>query len=516
MTPAPGDIYVVHNSRLDAYTAVQVTHVGGENRAGLLAVLTLDWLGKSLPDDAALDAMRPGSFDFMFWNAHRQHLWLQGPVPQRFQHVGRREPLVTADTQSFGGGWPDGDTHFLQRRWDAIDADVRARFKTAAREERHDKTVVLEAGGLALTRSTGRVNGKVLSALASLADLDALPLLTTVEADAPVPGLLPWLRTRPTINELILSGQDTPVIDLRGTNLGRVAIDMTGVREIHLNDGLDTLTLNGTASADLVVHGEDNGRWLTVNLQAVAPVWSGLPEVSSLNLHGVKSLDANDIVQAFPRLQDLRIWGAPGILQGLERLAALKSLSTLMLNDVFPPADAALPGPSAWPALAMLWLTSVPADLAAAAKKAYKAETARGLNLSVRQPRKPEWLAANLDNPFREWDGSEFVTSAQAKKAAMLYRKARTDALKLAADMATQAGPLADALRPVVLAYTEGFNAMDRRSSFIETVEREQIYMALMGIVDAVEAKRREVAGDGIDALDRARVEEAMDEVREF
>jgi hypothetical protein len=154
--------------------------------------------------------------------------------------------------------------------------------------------------------------------------------------------------------------------------------------------------------------------------------------------------------------------------------------------------------------------------LAAAAKKAYKAETARGLNLSVRQPRKPEWLAANLDNPFREWDGSEFVTSAQAKKAATLYRKARTDALKLAADMATQAGPLADALRPVVLAYTEGFNAMDRRSSFIETVEREQIYMALMGIVDAVEAKRREVAGDGIDALDRARVEEAMDEVREF
>jgi len=516
MTPAPGDIYVVHNSRLDAYTAVQVTHVGGENRAGLLAVLTLDWLGKGLPDDAALDAMRPGSFDFMFWNAHRQHLWLQGPVPSRFQHVGRREPLVTADTQSFGGGWPDGDTHFMQRRWDAIDADVRARFKTAAREGRHDKTVVLEAGGLALTRSSGRVNGKVLSALASLAELDALPLLTTVEADAPIPGLMPWLRTRPTINELILSGQDTPVIDLRGTNLTRAAIDMTGVREIHLNDGLDTLTLNGTASADLVVHGEDNGRWLTVNLKAVAPVWSGLPEVSALNLHGVKSLDANDIVQAFPRLQDLRIWGAPGILQGLEGLAALKSLSTLMLNDLFPPADAALPGPSAWPELAMLWLTSVPADLAASVKKAYKAETARGLNLSVRQPRKPEWLAADMDNPFREWDGSEHITAAQAKKAAALYRKTRGDAMKAAAAHAADAQGLRSAMSDIVRAYTEGFNALDRRTGFIETVERDQIYVALMGILDAAQAKVTEAAGDGAATLDRDALDRAVDEVRDW
>lgn len=516
MTPAPGDIYVVHNHRLDAYTAVQVTHVGSKDSPDLLAVLTLDWTGRALPDEAALDAMRPACFDFMFWNGYRQHLWLPGPVPRRFKRVGRREPLVPGEVRSYGGGWPDGDTHDLQRRWDTIDADVRARFKAAANADKPDTTLVLQTDAYPVTRATRRLNTRALLLAESLAVFDELSVLTTVEADAPVPALLPWLRTRPTINELILSGQDTAVIDLRGTNLLRASVDVTGVRELYLNDGLGTLTLTGQAGADLVIHGEDDGRWLTLHLHAAAPLWSGLRDLRALSMNGVKSLDASDIVQAFAQLEELRLWGAPGVVQGLERLADLSTLSCLMLNDLFPPAGTALPGPAAWPLLESLWLTSVPAELASAVKTAYKGQAKRGLTLSVRQPRKPEWLAANLDNPFREWDGSDFITAAQARKAATLYRKARADALKLASDLATQPGPLADALRPVVHAYTEGFNAMDRRAGFIETVEREQIYVALMGILDAVEARRREAAGGAVDPLDCDAVAQAMDDVREF
>lgn len=524
MTPAPGDIYVVHNNRLDAYAAVQVTQVGSADKAGLLAVLTLDWTGRELPDAAALATMRPASFDFMFWNARRQHLWLNGPVPRRFQHAGRREPLVEETVKSYGGSWPDGDMHYLQRRWDGIDADIRARFKAAAHGDAVDQTVVLKVGDYPVTRATRRLGTQaLLQALAQgrpqanpLAVFDALPVLTAIDADAPIPGLLPWLRTRPTINELTLSGQDTPVIDLRGTSIMRASIDVTGVRELYLNDGLATLTLTGAASPDLSIQAEDDGRWLTLHLRAEAPAWSGLRGLTALSLHGVKSLDAGDIVRAFPQLDDLRIDGAPGVLEGLDRLADLGALRSLALTDLFPPPGATLPGPAAWPSLEWLWLASVPAELAASVKAAYKSEARRGLSLNVRQPRKPEWLAANLDNPFREWDGSEHITAAQAKKAATLYRKARTDALALAAEFATQPGPLAEALRAVAQTYTQGFNALDRRTGFIETVERDQIYVALMGILDAVESKRREVAGDGIEPLARDRVAQAMDDVREF
>lgn len=72
-----------------------------------------------------------------------------------------------------------------------------------------------------------------------------------------------------------------------------------------------------------------------------------------------------------------------------------------------------------------LRLTSLPEDAAKAIKQAYKPKVKQGLNLSIRQPRKPEWLADNLDNPFRTWDGREGITTAQAKKAASLYKQLR-------------------------------------------------------------------------------------------
>ena len=71
---------------------------------------------------------------------------------------------------------------------------------------------------------------------------------------------------------------------------------------------------------------------------------------------------------------------------------------------------------------------------------------------------------------------------------------------------------LTTALAQIGRQYTEGFNALDRRSGFIETEEREQIYMAWMGIVDAVEAKR----APGTMPLQRDVLREAMNEVRTF
>ena len=53
------------------------------------------------------------------------------------------------------------------------------------------------------------------------------------------------------------------------------------------------------------------------------------------------------------------------------------------------------------------------------------------MNLWITKPRKSEWLAQNLDNPFRSWDGQENISIANAKKAASLYRKTRASLIKL-------------------------------------------------------------------------------------
>ena len=91
--------------------------------------------------------------------------------------------------------------------------------------------------------------------------------------------------------------------------------------------------------------------------------------------------------------------------------------------------------------------------------------------------RKPEWLAQNLDNPFRGWDGAEHIPASAAKKAANQYRKTRSLLMKLAAELGGDAQAL-----DAVAAYTQTFNKM----GFIETEERDEIYMALRDILDAL------------------------------
>ena len=101
------------------------------------------------------------------------------------------------------------------------------------------------------------------------------------------------------------------------------------------------------------------------------------------------------------------------------------------------------------------------------------------MDLRITKPWKPEWLAQNLDNPFRGWDGAEHIPASAVKKAASQYRKTRSQLMKLAAEPGedTQAQAL-----EAVAAYTQTFNKM----VFIETEERDEIYMALRGILDAL------------------------------
>ena len=501
--PAPGDIHVVHNERLQAFVAYQLTHQ--DARDGSLAVLTLDWTGATLPDPAAVAAMQPARFNYLQQDNALHHLGVGKQVPRDFQRVGWRAPLVDAAPNRFGS-WPDGSEIERQRHWDALDAAATQAFKRAADAE--DRTVLLEHGDYPVRRCATRLDGAAMNLAPSLHLFDALPLLTRLDIGEPVPGLLPWLRTRPLIHTLDISHTQDTTLDLRGTGLVQASIDATGLHHLHLNHGLSRLTLHGTITPGLVIEGEDDGRWLTLISTDATLRWSGLAALGALQLRDVRELDGGRIAARFLQLRALHVTGAPAVLHGLQRLGELQHLHTLSASDVFPPEDAVFPAPGCWPRLCRLWLGSVPAALGAAIRKAYKREVASGLDLAVTQLRTPDWLAANVDNPFRDWDGSAHVTTAQANKAATLYRKACSEALKLAS-ASGDAAAVTEALAQVGRTYTEGFNALDRRSGFIETEEREQIYTAWLGIVDAVEAR------SGI-ALDREVLRAAMNEARTF
>ena len=142
-------------------------------------------------------------------------------------------------------------------------------------------------------------------------------------------------------------------------------------------------------------------------------------------------------------------------------------------------------------------MTSLPETAAKAAKQLWKSKP--GMDLRITKPRKPEWLAQNLGNPFRGWDGAEHIPVSAARKAANQYRKTRSQLMKLAAEPGEDAQ--AQAL-DAVAAYTQTFNKM----GFIETEERDEIYMALRGILDTLPG----------DTLQKDALIEKFDELRDF
>ena len=477
MNPTPGDVFAVFDERLRAHVAVQVTHVDGAGGDARAAVVLLDWVGAEPPAVERIGGLRPQVFDFFFRDGDVEHLWVPARVPNRFVHIGTVTPVLTGELHVHGG-WPDGRAIWAQRRWDTVPQDVRDRFKAALRDD--DRTVVAELNGRVLTRALRRFTA---DQLAADLDHDAFPLVTAVSTDRPVPGLFDFLRRRHLIYEASLRGHGERVVDLRGTHLDRLVLDVTGVEELHLGEGLENLGLFGTFTPGLRVHAEDDGRWLSLTVSGELPTsWSGLGAVESLLVREFHELDIHVLAARFPALTSLTLTGAPGYLRNLADLAALR-LEDLDLTDVFGYGPDDLPD---LPALETLSLTSIPADVAASVK----ARARPGLDLSVRQPRKPEWLAQNVDNPFRRWDGAGHITAAQAKKAAALYRQARAAALK---------SPTVADLTATATAYVEGFNKL---SHFIDTEAREQIMDALGDILDTAGTAERDAI---LAAADRVR-----------
>ena len=121
--------------------------------------------------------------------------------------------------------------------------------------------------------------------------------------------------------------------------------------------------------------------------------------------------------------------------------------------------------------------------------------------------RKPEWLAENLLNPFRDWDGREHISPAYAKKAALAYKNMLAVTRGIDAAMAATA---AAALEAMVSAYVLEFNKIERRTSIIETVEREEIYTVLAELLAQLVQQR------GPALVDEAALLALFDRLRDF
>ncbi|MGX9698378.1 hypothetical protein ACWYXK_15430 [Janthinobacterium lividum] len=366
-------------------------------------------------------------------------------------------------------------------------------------------------GGQLLPPSTSRIDDSILQTVSDLSELDRLPRLMRLATRHGTPELMEYVARHPFLHELSWQSSTVSELDFSQGNLARLNVNLGGVTCLKLNPVLHSLALRGAPSPGLrMVDGYD-GQFLALACEQDVPPFSGLDRVADLSLVNVRELDLAALAQRFPGLRQLRIWGKPGMLAHLPAIAQLKQLQTFTADNLFGYGADDVPCAAQLPQLSTLSMSSLPADAAKAIQANFKQAAAQGLDLRITKPRKPEWLAENLLNPFRDWDGRANISAAQAKKAAQAYKQLLAGSRVI--DAAMDAASVAKALIAMIDDYVGVFNQIDRRARMIETVEREEIGTALASLLAQLV---RQLGQRGMAVVDEAALLQRFDALREF
>jgi hypothetical protein len=232
-------------------------------------------------------------------------------------------------------------------------------------------------------------------------------------------------------------------------------------------------------------------------------------DILALKVDEVKALDCAPLVEVLPGLRRLMFSGALGRLENAGHLNRLSSLKVLAITNLFgmTKSDVLLPGRA--PALEWLALHSVPREYGAAMRSAWAPELAKGCYTVISGLRTPDWLAENLENPLRDWDGREHISAAKFRRSVAQYKATRQAVLAAIADPA--AADFKARLVELGREFGQAFNKLAKSDDFIETEEREELFAALIAIPEASGSLSGEAANEAAGWL-----EQGLDEARDW
>lgn len=224
------------------------------------------------------------------------------------------------------------------------------------------------------------------------------------------------------------------------------------------------------------------------------------PEVLHVTVEAIRSLDCATLPTMFPSAVSLSLKGDLGTLVNASALGRLPRLKALLITDLFGMTAKDSVRPEQLPSLDVLALHSIPTDYAAAMKRTWKAEVANGTDVTIRSGRKPEWVQENRDNPLRDWDGREHISSARYRTSVAQYRATRRAVIDTLARQSE--GTASATLTELGREFGDAFNRIDgTRAPFIETEEREELLAALAAAVRAAESLHGRQFPHATDAL---------------
>lgn len=445
------------------FTACQIVAIDDEGPT----VADLCWIGETAPPLDELRAAPPLRLDHHSWQG--QIAWRRvvppSPPPATWRSLGVLPVPTLARCETYADWTNAGQGLVSQARWDALPEVARRAYKATPYPSMAEVELDLGATKLKTRAHASSVDLSTGDAKVRWAELDRLPRLIEITYAGTDAAILEHVRARPMIGTLGWSGHRLREVDLRGTNLVEVSTRVDEPLRLVLPATVRALRVAGNASLLTVAH-PDDGRTLQLELVGdVDGAVRGLPALRQISV-SLASRVAIAPLLAYPALAQLRVHGDVVEVPDPEHLAALRALRVLELWHAYRlDVEKLPPTHDAWPELERV---SVDGFRKADAAR-WKACFSGVRSFELRGGKTDSYLAANLDNPFRDWADR---SPARGRRASAAWRKARValvDGLPRA-----EAGVL-------LRAFVDAFNAFDD----VDTVDREEIGEAFFGLAHA-------------------------------
>ncbi|MDG4838462.1 hypothetical protein O7631_18255 [Micromonospora sp. WMMD967] len=463
-----GDVAVMRLSD-GGFGACQVTGADGD----VTSAYALRWHSVDRPSLDELHGVEPLRLDHHAYDGRLAHLSIGNwyAVPPRFAWIGSLP--VPDDVPALSNTYSDwqalADDVVRQRRWDReLPGKVKSAYRAAGTRGQVD--VDFGAGAATLGAATSRLdlNGEGSVRVPTFGPvrwsaLDQLPRCTALSWVGPDRGLARALAERPVVSSLTW-WDAPPVVDLADSGLQRLSLRGADVRKVRLPRGLHNLEL-AAVDPSLAVYAADDGRWLHLTLadaDAETTVPAGLHGVREVSLDGPGTMSAG-AVRELKELESLRIlWRKPpGRLVDAAALAGLPCLAVLELVDGYGLDTGTLPDLTS---LTKLSISGLRRSIVPALKARYRGA---GVGLVIEGAKHDTWLAANLNNPFRDWVDDDARGGAAACKA---YASTVRAIDKVPQDRDRRP----DEVKAVMRTLVEALNGIEQKYEIIDTLRREE------------------------------------------
>ena len=489
-----GDVFTLQERETKKWYAFQIIRLKEDAAAYNTVYIDLDYWSDRKPVASDLQRMQVLYLNHHSWHNKVNMCWSEDcRFPLKAEFVGNVPVLYDGKCSKYGD-WPDGTQQKETEKWRMIPTEQVTAYQQADCQWEKFSMVA----GKEIPLGLCSVNDEILDVINDYEELNKLPRLNRVITTRNHPRLIPFLKQRWLIQELVWEHCGQPVLNLRNTHIETLEVNDSDVKEIYLPQEIRRVTLRGGLSPDLRIYSHNDGYSLSliVELQKDYLPNVGLPNLKELVLQNITEFDLAQVPTFYPHLIRLGLMGNPGIIHNVSSIKPLKELERLVIHDLFDFSSVDFPLPADLPNLQSLWLESIPLE----AGKAIKHSCINKIpDLSINKLRSYKWMQENMNNPLRHWDGRESVSESQYNKAMALWKDTRCKIVEAAKEPNT----FSESILSIASDYIEGFNQLDNSSHFIETEEREDIYNAFEKILDEINMN-----------VNRENVQNLMDEKR--